>query len=408
MNIFRTKFHFEDIANLPKNIDSDIRKSYYGGIVDVYKPHLQNGYYYDINSLYPYSMTQDMPIDNPILIKGSIDLDKFFGFIYVKVNSPNDQKIPFLPHHSNDSLIVPLGSWEGWYFSEELKYAKNLGYDIKCLNIAYEFKRGKPFDSYVNEFYNIKKDSINKTERNLAKLFLNSLYGKFGMNIINSKIELLNNEQFTNKLIQNIDIKILYPFQETISGEQKGLFNISNPNHKNSKFYFSNVAIASAVTAYSRIIIDKYKRIPNNECFYSDTDSVFLQKPLSKELINNQLGSMKLESYILEAVFISPKLYGYQTSNNEVIKVKGFNNKFISLSKLKELLIPDNKLTIPSISFRKSQDNIKYIESSKILKNTINNKRIPIIKDNLIIDTQPIIINSEQAKKLPPFYKEKV
>jgi hypothetical protein len=172
------------------------------------------------------------------------------------------------------------------------------------------------------------------------------------MNLINSKIELLNNEQFTNKIIQNINVKMLYPFQETISGEQKGLFNLSEPNH--SKFYFSNVAIASAVTAYSRIIIDKYKRIPNNECFYSDTDSVFLQKPLSKELINNQLGFMKLESYIIEAIFISPKLYGYQSPNNEVIKVKGFNNKLISLSHLKELLILDNKLSIPSISFRKS------------------------------------------------------
>jgi hypothetical protein len=31
-----------------------------------------------------------MPIGNPILIKGSIDLDQFFGFIFVKVKAPKD------------------------------------------------------------------------------------------------------------------------------------------------------------------------------------------------------------------------------------------------------------------------------------------------------------------------------
>lgn len=39
------------------NFDTYFRQGYNGGIVDVYKPHLQGeGYYYDVNSLYPTAM----------------------------------------------------------------------------------------------------------------------------------------------------------------------------------------------------------------------------------------------------------------------------------------------------------------------------------------------------------------
>jgi hypothetical protein len=40
-----------------------------------------------------------------------------------------------------------------------------------------------------------------------------------------------------------------------------------------------NYALAAAVTAYSRIIIDQFKRIPDNQCYYTDTFSVFLERP---------------------------------------------------------------------------------------------------------------------------------
>jgi hypothetical protein len=50
--------------------DYYLRQSYCGGIVDVYKFHLQGrGYYYDVNSLYPTAMCKPMPVGNPILIQ---------------------------------------------------------------------------------------------------------------------------------------------------------------------------------------------------------------------------------------------------------------------------------------------------------------------------------------------------
>lgn len=39
-----------------RNEDTFIRRGYYGGHADTYKPYGQNLYYYDVNSLYPYIM----------------------------------------------------------------------------------------------------------------------------------------------------------------------------------------------------------------------------------------------------------------------------------------------------------------------------------------------------------------
>ena len=57
-------------------------------------------------------------------------------------------------------------------------------------------------------------------------------------------------------------------------------------------FLFFSFLFFSSITAYVRIKIDPFKRIPGNECFYSDTYSVFLQYPLSDSFINNEIGNM--------------------------------------------------------------------------------------------------------------------
>ena len=43
------------------SIFSNIKKAYYGGITEVYKPYGQNLKYYDVNSLYPFCSKNYMP-----------------------------------------------------------------------------------------------------------------------------------------------------------------------------------------------------------------------------------------------------------------------------------------------------------------------------------------------------------
>ena len=75
-----------------------------------------------------------MPVGIPKLVQGHIDiLDKdTFGFLKVKVTAPKDLYMPLLHTKINDMSIAPVGTWTGWYFSEELKFALKLGYTRLC------------------------------------------------------------------------------------------------------------------------------------------------------------------------------------------------------------------------------------------------------------------------------------
>ena len=66
--IFRSKFMIKENihkSNLDNNLEKFLRKSYFGGLTNVFKPKIKKCYYYDVNSLYPYSMLNFMPIGIP-------------------------------------------------------------------------------------------------------------------------------------------------------------------------------------------------------------------------------------------------------------------------------------------------------------------------------------------------------
>lgn len=104
LKIFRQNY-FDDEAfhiHLPtRNQDTFIRRGYYGGHADVYKPYGENLYYYDVNSLYPYIMKEyPMPCGIPVWKNNleSVELDSLFGFIEAYVVCPTNISRPFLPY----------------------------------------------------------------------------------------------------------------------------------------------------------------------------------------------------------------------------------------------------------------------------------------------------------------------
>ena len=173
--IYRHKFLKINIPILKRNLDSLIRPSYFGGSSDYFYEYGENLKYYDINSLYPFAMLNDMPLIFERDVPGFlVELDKFFGFLEVIVECPQDIKTPLLLHNRNGKIIHPTGTWQGTYFSEELKAAMKHGYTIKEIIVGYEFKReANLFKDYVNHFYEVKKAAtINKdiTMRSISKL----------------------------------------------------------------------------------------------------------------------------------------------------------------------------------------------------------------------------------------------
>ena len=327
--IFRLKYLTKDIPILSGLHDSFIRKSYYGGATDIYKCYAENVHYYDVNSLYPLAMCRPMPL-NLIASYGteerckSININNFFGFLHVELECPSHVSRPMLPYKLNGRTIFPKGIFSGVYFSEELKAVLPLGYKILRIYSAREFSKEDVFTSYVNPMYNLKMVASggHTSERWIAKLLLNSLYGLFGRRqdvietITISKSELrlylatsivktiipVSNDKYTILIVKNINHDMIKQLNLTFHAN----FNEYNTIIK------SNVAIASAVTAYARIHMIPYKL--DESTVYTDTDSIFTTKPLNSSFLGKGLGQMKDElngCTISKAYFLGIKQYGF-------------------------------------------------------------------------------------------------
>ena len=180
MATFRSNF-LQDGARIPKLIgrcEADIRSAYRGGTVSLFKPKMGKGYVYDMNSQYPAAMLKDMPVGQPIRCYRP-KLSDFFGFVKVNVRAPIALYKPFLTVAGPEGKVIsPLGEWTGWYFSEELKKAVDLGYTIEPLE-GYRFERGVDiFKGYVEHFYERKRSAATAGLKLISKLQLNGFYGR--------------------------------------------------------------------------------------------------------------------------------------------------------------------------------------------------------------------------------------
>lgn len=404
--IFRCNFMPEDkIPLLSGNMFTDIRKSYTGGSVDVYKPHGQNLIGYDVNSLYPFIMKNlPMPVGEPIYFEGDIDIlssmsDKL-GFFEVDITSPDDLKHPIIQTKLKTSAgyrtVSPLGNWTDWIFSEEMNNAKKFGYTFK-IKRGYLFNKANIFNNYITTLYEIKKASHKDDPMYLiSKLLMNSLYGRFGMEPIIETSLIINDDEVESLIDDNTitDIIKLNDNKSLInlySDSDKDLLNFSALSKDNI-----NISFASAITAYARIEMSKFKNNPEINLYYSDTDSIYVDKPLHPVFVGQEIGELKLENKFKEAVFLAPKVYaGQLEDDSEIVKVKGFTEK-LSLEQIKSLLIKDSKLELYHDKwFRNFEDSSIEIKNQMYTLVSTENKRKLVYVENKLIDTTPFIINSD-------------
>lgn len=115
LKIFRVNYLDIDIPILKNNVDSFIRKAYFGGATDYYKAYGEDLHYYDVNSLYPEAMIKPMPLNliktHKILSGLSLEnFKKFFGFVKCRVTTPKNILKPILPFKYQGKTIFPTGS----------------------------------------------------------------------------------------------------------------------------------------------------------------------------------------------------------------------------------------------------------------------------------------------------------
>ena len=345
--IFRSNFLKE--WNIPKingQMFEDIYKSYKGGLVDMYKPEGSNLFLHDVNSEYPEAMCRDLPGGKVSYVEGPLDLndEQNFGFFKADIISNPKLNMPVLPVKYNNTTLTPLGSWTDWYFSEELKEAQNkYGYKIKIVK-GYVFERVKIFPEFVNFLYSIKeKTSKYDPFYLIIKLLLNMLYGRFGM----------KPEKEENIIVKNKEAEEYYKNQDIIINDIMDLGNgkellkfIQKSHYIENDFLNPNIsiAIASAVVAYGRIKINTLKHLDNIQVYYSDTDSLVVNKQLPEQYIGTKLGQLKVEDKIRWGYFLAPKVYGFVDNNNKfTVKIKGLKTPF-SFFELNQLLYKNTSL----------------------------------------------------------------
>lgn len=418
LRYFRSRFYDDvncPIERLSMNKDNFIRKSYRGGMVELFKPHLLDGFHYDVNSLYPYIM-KSFPM--PIGVGKWVDIsniEDFFGFVKVEVTSPDCEHKPFLNYYDEKlGLIAPIGSWTEVYFSEEIKHALTLGYKFKYLK-ALSYEKGILFDKFVDSLYTLRLTYNKGSPLNLiTKLLLNSLYGRFGMKTEMVKSKIIDNNDIQEYVssydiinISTFDNKSLINFRETPALHKLNLllkYNyiniekykslIKQPNSINES---SAVQISSAITAYGRIFMDRFKRDSELDVYYSDTDSIFCKNALNPEFISKiEIGKFKLENKINEAIFLLPKVYMLKTFENEtIIKCKGLNSKLLTDIDIYNIFFNSSSFIKKWVShfkrdfkaFTISEQHYSFKISSKLLK------REKVMENGKWVDTKPLKLN---------------
>jgi hypothetical protein len=307
-----------------------VTRGYYGGRTEVFHRggKFQEGsrlHCFDINSMYPWAMAQPMPVDPLFPDEGRQpgqvpDLDEpAFVECLVATTGADEfaRKYPILPWRGENKLLFPLGRFTGVWTSEELKYAYDHGYRFSRVGKVVRFGKCEVvFKDFVDKLYALKDRSnpgYDDSVALIAKMLLNSAYGKFG----------------TRKEKTTI---IVDPFITEDAVQRRGLRMIDGPYDMD--VYVEDVVIdgdymlphlAAWITSLARIRLSRFMEMCGNfQVYYTDTDCIYTVADLPT---GTGLGVMKLEhAEIEEARFAAPKAYRLMhVGKPESVKVKGFS-----------------------------------------------------------------------------------
>ena len=178
--------------NLPKfdSIPYEIQKlayrAYFGGRFEIIKRgFIGTAYLYDINSAYPYAITQI-----PDLTKGkwvrrkSVHKNSKMGFFKILADIPDEKYIPPFPFRANNSIVFPSGKFQTYVTLPELQAC----YDSKYYKIldSYQFIPKSnvtyPYQEFIEKMYHKRLELKQKNDplQLPFKIILNSFYGKTG------------------------------------------------------------------------------------------------------------------------------------------------------------------------------------------------------------------------------------
>lgn len=330
-----------------------LRKSYRGGWCYLVKGKENkiktNGTTADVNSLYPSMMSSKSgnkyPIGLPKFWTGNFIPDQalkenMYYFVRIKTRFYiKDNYLPFIQvkgdlkykgtesletsdvyNHENDDYFPYYIDKDGNIQQAKVELTLTMTdyqlikehyelVDFEILDGCYFYSMVGIFDEYINKYAKIKKESKGAL-RELAKLFLNNLYGKMASSTDSS-------------------FKIAYVKDDKSIGFMQVVENEKKPGY---------IAIGSAITSYSRNFTIRaaqknYYGAEKRGFIYADTDSIHCdllpQEIKGIEVDDKEFCCWKLESCWDKAIFTRQKTYIEHVTHENLIPLeesKQYNN----------------------------------------------------------------------------------
>lgn len=317
-----------------------MRKFYSGGFTQfnpLYhnKVFNKNGFSIDINSSYPWAMTQPLPYGELLeevpentknyltycVVRMSYKIkSKYINFICLK--NKTDKRVRYSMH----------GSGEFYFLLEELEFYKKI-YDIEITEIKYLYARCFTFlKPFIDEYYHLKSEADANGQAALKttyKLLLNSLYGSFAKKAI-YPMGIWMEKRFYDAL-KNNELDGLYDEKKKkwnaktfkkLSIPNMNLFCVEMEKEEKPKS-FPNMLIGATITAYSRLkLLNAIFEIGIDKFVYCDTDSIFClgkkeNLPSSIKLDDYELGAWKIEFEFNKGKILGAKRYVFENENHK-------------------------------------------------------------------------------------------
>lgn len=285
---------------LPVELDTDLRRAYKGGFVYL-NPKYRNkrglkGIALDVNSLYPSVMHDRLlPYGYPMFFEGKPEENQAYPLYIVRIQCMFELKPGHLPtiqlknnrafveteyltSSNGDMVQMTLTNVDLQLF---LDHYNVYNLDYIC---GYRFKGAVGlFSEYIDHWMHIKEISTGAI-RQLAKLMLNSLYGKFATNPkARKKIPVLDSDNIVRYVLDEPELR--------------------DPVY---------TAMGCFITAYAREKTIRSGQKVFDRFIYADTDSLHLigdELPEGLEIHQTHLGAWKHEGKFTDSKFLRAKTY---------------------------------------------------------------------------------------------------
>ena len=249
-------------------------------------------------------------------------------------------------------------------------------------------------DRYIDNFYRqqgikLEKHKIisNPPLRLIAKLFLNSCWGKFVERLDLPRTVYVKTRDQLALLLNDVTKRIL---NFNLISEEFIVIEYKAQDQFLEDPAFQNVVFGIFTTSIARITLLKLLQKTDTRTIYTDTDSVIYKEKDGENIlqIGDQLGDLSDElpdgQHICEILCSGPKSYSYRVSDNSFItKVKGFTlshktAQHINFDSIKSIVFGENDSIRPppfnQISRVKHHGIVYNKPCSKIFKKVFNKR----------------------------------